>query len=102
MTIIREEELGFSIYMTGLLINWGLRRCNIENCEDEPTTIIAGEDARGAPVYALCERHWLFLSSEEGDVAVRLVWDEFDAFAATSRRKEEKKHGQVSQETRRR
>lgn len=53
MQIIRDEGGGVSA--TLLCISWNLKRCNIKDCTEQPTTIIT---ETVAPVFALCENHY--------------------------------------------
>lgn len=59
MNIIRDEQQdGFdtpSLFMIPLLVSWGIKRCNIKDCKNNPTTIITNTEA---PVFGLCESHY--------------------------------------------
>ncbi|TET95028.1 MAG: hypothetical protein E3J26_03505 [Candidatus Zixiibacteriota bacterium] len=83
MAIIRDEETG-GIMMIPLFVDWGIKRCNIAGCRNKPTTIITGEDAEGQGQFGLCEKHWHYLSDTPGKKEIRLEFDQFDAFAATT------------------
>lgn len=71
--IIRDEELR-GIMMIPLLSQWNIHRCNVRDCRDKPTTIIAGviENAFG-----LCEDHYTE-SKETGKLAYTLDFFELD------------------------
>ncbi len=77
MRIIRDEE-GMGIFMIPLLVDWGIKRCNVVGCRNKPNTIISqlGEDI---PVSGFCEEHF-----QEGNVpdgtTLTLEWDGFDAW----------------------
>jgi len=78
MAIIRDEEC-HGIMMIPLFSQWGVRRCNIKDCKQKPTTIITGEDAQSAGIFGLCELHWHALSDTPGEKPVTLEFDNFDA-----------------------
>jgi hypothetical protein len=80
--IIREPD-GCIIMMIPLFCDWNVRRCNIKDCRNVPTTIVTGEDAKPAGIYGLCEEHFQFLSEAPGETTVQLVFDDFDAFKDT-------------------
>ena len=63
-----------------LLMDWGLRRCNVKDCKNTPTTIIA-EVGDNVPPFALCEDDFQ-RGNVEGGTAYELEWDGFDAFVA--------------------
>jgi hypothetical protein len=75
MNIIRDEsQTGMTtpcISMIPLLVQWGIKRCNIENCKNSPTTIVAG--IKGVPVFGLCESHFSEFTKE--DKTVNIVLD---------------------------
>lgn len=75
MRIIRDEEC-FGLMMIPLLVEWGIRRCNVEGCIDKPNTIISQEEVG---IYGLCERHYQE-ANKPGGTKFTLVFDEFDAF----------------------
>jgi hypothetical protein len=76
MNIIRDEEC-FGLMMIPLFIDWHVRRCNVENCKENPSTIVTGiEDC---PPIGLCEEH--FQAANQGvGVTYTFEWDDFDAF----------------------
>ena len=80
MNIIRDEE-GFGIFMIPLFVDWGVRRCNVKDCVEKPTTIIT-QLAEGAPVSGWCEDHYQAFKSS-GRFEGTLVFDDFDAFPAS-------------------
>ena len=59
MNIIRDgQQDGFdtpSLFMIPLLVSWGINRCNIKDCKNNPTTIITNTEV---PVFGLCESHY--------------------------------------------
>ena len=79
MRIIRDDQLG-GLGMIPLLIDWGMRRCNVKGCKNQPNTIIANS-GDGVPPYALCEEHYQMCNTPDGPKTLTLVWDTFDAFA---------------------
>jgi hypothetical protein len=54
MSIIRDEEM-FGLAMIALLHQWGIKRCNVKDCNQEPTTIVTG--VSDCPL-GLCEIHY--------------------------------------------
>lgn len=77
MKIIRDNELG-GLMMIPLLCQWGIRRCNVKDCREKPTTIVT----RITPDISqcgLCEAHFQELNSPDG-IEVTLIFDDFDAF----------------------
>jgi hypothetical protein len=80
MNIIRDEEC-FGIMMIPLLIDWHIRRCNVKDCTEKPTTIIS--QIESVPVFGLCEKHYQSMK-EAGKIDCKLIFDDFDAFASTS------------------
>lgn len=67
MNIIRDEEM-FGMMMIPLLISWGVKRCNVRDCKDKPTTIITGLIKQP---FGLCEKHYIE-SKEIGKLAYTL------------------------------
>jgi len=62
MQIIRDEELG-RITMLPLLVQWGVRRCNMLGCRSkEPSTIVTGTEAG---IFGLCEDCWEKVKGKE-------------------------------------
>lgn len=59
MHIIRDKKQDgsdiTSVFMIPLLVEWGIKRCNIEYCKNKPTTIIIHTEV---PVFGLCESHY--------------------------------------------
>lgn len=59
MKVIREDNQDGmdtpSIFMVPLLVSWGIQRCNVKDCANNPTTIIAETEA---PVFGMCEQHY--------------------------------------------
>ena len=78
MKIIRDNEL-FGLGMIPLLVDWNIKRCNVNGCKNKPNTIITGTEAG---MFGLCEPCF-----QEGNVpngtTYDLVFDNFDAFKAT-------------------
>ena len=77
MQIIRDEELG-GIAMIPLFVQWGIRRCNVEDCTEIPNTIIR-EIAPGVAFAGFCEEHFQE-GNQPGGISMSLVFDDFDAF----------------------
>lgn len=75
MNIIRDESQdGMKtpcISMIPLLVEWQIKRCNIEHCGESPTTIVAG--IKDVPVFGLCESHFSEFTKE--DKVVNIVLD---------------------------
>ena len=79
MKVIRDED-GFGLFMIPLFHDWKIRRCNVKDCKEKPTTIIS-QLAEGAPVSGWCEKHYQdFKTSGEFDGT--LIFDDYDAFKA--------------------
>ena len=74
----REDPLS-QIEMTCLLLDWGIRRCNVSGCKTKPTTIIGGVDGLPHPI-GLCEEHFQHANQPSGPVTYTFEWDSFDAF----------------------
>jgi len=72
MNTIRDEEFG-GLIMIPLLVDWHVRRCNVKDCADKPTTIITGAHP-DAPVIGLCEKHYQH-SKTTGELDYTLVFD---------------------------
>ena len=77
MNVIRDGS-GYSIYMTALLIDWNIRRCNQKGCTKRPNTIIGG-GGDSVPVFGLCEEHYQMGNVPDG-YTFNLEIDNFDAF----------------------
>ena len=67
MNIIRDEELG-GLMMIPLLQQWNVKRCNIKDCTEKPTTIITGTEAG---IFGMCEKHFLE-GKEKGEMKLEL------------------------------
>ena len=57
MEIIREND-GSIITMIPLLVQWGIKRCNIKKCNNEPNTIIVNIHPNAPKAIGLCEDHY--------------------------------------------
>ena len=77
MKIIRDEEFG-GVMMIPLFVDWNIRRCNVQGCTNEPTTIVQGI-AKDIPLCGFCEGHFQEMNTP-GGIAVTLEFDDFDAF----------------------
>jgi len=55
MNVIRDQEMG-GLLMIPLFQQWGIRRCNVKDCKEKHTTIIAG--VHEVPKFGLCEKHY--------------------------------------------
>lgn len=79
MAVIRTHNGWISPAQLALMIEWGVRRCNVQGCKNKPNTIVTGmmEDHT---ILGFCEKHY-----QEGNVPggakFTLVFDNFDAFA---------------------
>ncbi len=73
MKIIRDEnQNGMNtpcISIIPLLVGWGIKRCNIVNCKNNPTTIISGTEA---PVFGMCENHFQEAANTKGNYNLKL------------------------------
>jgi hypothetical protein len=87
MNIIRDNQLG-GLAMIPLFCDWGVRRCNVEDCTQQPTTIITGV-APDCPPIGMCEEHFQAANQGEG-VTYTFVFDEFDAFKKQKADEEER------------
>lgn len=77
MNIIRDEEC-FGFFMIPLFVDWNVRRCNVKDCTNKPTTIIT-QVAENIPVSGWCEEHYQAFKSS-GHFEGKLVFDDYDAF----------------------
>ena len=59
MKIIRDEEL-CGIMMTPLFCSWGIKRCNVKDCKEQPSTILVGDNGEfgKAKRAGICEKHY--------------------------------------------
>ena len=67
MNIIRDEDCG-GIMIVPLLHQWNVRRCNIKDCKEKPTTIITGTEAG---IFGMCEKHFIE-GKEKGKMKLEL------------------------------
>ena len=79
MKVIRDEE-GLGIFMIPLFVDWKIRRCNVKDCKEKPTTIIS-QLAEGAPMSGWCEKHYQDFKTS-GRFDGTLIFDDYDAFKA--------------------
>lgn len=78
MRVIRDkEEPRPSIHMILMMLDWGIRRCNVKGCTNEPNTVIAG---LAVGIVGLCEEHFQ-QGNVPGGSQFDLEFDNFDAFA---------------------
>ena len=87
MKIIRDEELG-GLMMIPLLVDWGVRRCNVSGCTENPNTIVTGLVARPVAV-GFCEKHYQQANAPSG-CNFALDFDNFDAFEHNRRSRDGK------------
>lgn len=67
MRIIRDNANPDSLSMIALLIDWKMTRCNVRDCTQHPTTIIAAYPYEsGTVTFALCEHHFQQCNQPEG------------------------------------
>lgn len=87
MKIIRDEEMG-GLFMIPLLVDWGIKRCNVKGCTNKPNTIATqlGEDI---PISGFCEEHYQKANTPDG-TRFDMEWDDFDAFASHLEEAEQK------------
>lgn len=71
MKIIRDEE-GHGLFMIPLLVEWGIKCCNVVDCKSQPNTIIAGME--NAPMFGLCEEHFQ-QGNVSGGTTLELEWE---------------------------
>jgi len=76
MNVIRDEELN-GLGMIPLFFSWGIRRCNMKDCKNKPSTIIA--NTLSPKPFGLCEDHYQ-QGVKEGTMKMVLEFDNFDAF----------------------
>lgn len=77
MQIIRDDEM-YGLAMIPLLVDYDIKRCNVEGCTDRPNTIIL-RLAPDIPRAGFCEEHYQ-QGNTEGGVKFDLTFDDFDAF----------------------
>ncbi len=77
MKIIRDEEM-HGLFMIPLLVDWGIRRCNVDGCKSKPNTIIT-KPRDDISAMGLCEDCYQ-LGNVPGGTNYKLVFDGFDAF----------------------
>lgn len=77
MKIIRDEET-FGLMMIPLLVEWGVKRCNVEGCCAKPNTIVR-DLAPDVPMAGFCEEHFQQANVPNG-ATFTLKFDDFDAF----------------------
>ena len=77
METIRDEAT-FGLMMIPLFVEWGVKRCNIKDCTNRPSTIIRYL-CDDAPLTGWCEEHYQQFKTE-GRFEGTLVFDDFDAF----------------------
>lgn len=77
MKVIRDED-AWGLMMIPLFVDWHILRCNVKDCTEKPSTIIAGA-GENVPAFGLCEKHYQE-SVEKGELEYTLIFDDFDAF----------------------
>lgn len=82
MKIVRDERL-FGLAMIPLLVDWGIRRCNVKGCRARPNTIVQGL-APDVPLCGFCEEHFQE-ANVPGGTKFELEFDDFDAFKEAER-----------------
>lgn len=78
MKAIRDNDW-FGIAMIPLFADWEIRRCNVKDCKEKPTTIIT--EVLENQAFGLCETHYQEALSK-GKLEATLIFDDFDAFKA--------------------
>lgn len=81
MSIIRDPD-GCHVFTQCLMMDWGIRRCNVENCTERPTTIWTLPDNKGAA--GLCETHYQ-QGLDDPDTTFHLILDNSDGIIDTLR-----------------
>lgn len=73
MNIIRDNEQDGmntpAISMIPLLVSWGIKRCNVVDCKNNPTTIVSGTEAG---TFGMCEHHFQEASETPGNYKLSL------------------------------
>lgn len=77
MQVIRDEE-GFGLFMIPLLVDWGIKRCNVKDCHELPNTIVT-QMTPEVPLAGFCEKHYQEANTP-GGAQFTLIFDDFDAF----------------------
>ncbi len=83
MKVIRDDELlGFG--MIPLFVDWNVRRCNMKDCTNRPSTILTDVHPE-VSLAGLCEPHYQEFLQEDGSCQFEgtMTFDDFDAFKAT-------------------
>jgi hypothetical protein len=100
MKIIRADpgDLTGPAQMLALCLQWGIRRCNQAGCKTPPNTIISGAEHEGEPfpAFGLCEEHFQMCNIPGGGT-LSLEFDDFDAFAGTRKKNEERDGANASE-----
>lgn len=78
MKIIRDTEHG-GVMLIPLLVDWGVKRCNVKGCTNKPNTIVTGL-AEDVPIAGFCEECFQE-ANVPGGIKFELEWDDFDAWA---------------------
>lgn len=85
MKIIRDTET-YGLAMIPLFVQQGIKRCNVEDCKNRPTTIIVDLHP-DLPLVGMCEEH--FQKANTGTpVGYTFEFSEFDAFKQGQKEKE--------------
>ena len=75
MQIIRDDNQDGidtpAISMIPVLTQWKIKRCNIKDCTNNPTTIVAGTEAG---VFGMCEHHYQEAIATKGNYEMNLEW----------------------------
>jgi len=80
MKIIRpdDDDPAGSLFMIPLLVEWNVKRCNVQGCRAKPTTIVT-RLTKDVPVCGLCEKHYQ-QANVPGGIEFTLEFDDYDAF----------------------
>jgi len=77
MKIIRDTEC-YGLLMIPLFVQQGIKRCNVKDCKNKPTTVIVDLHP-DIPIVGMCEDH--FQAANTGTlVTYTFEFNEFDAF----------------------
>lgn len=81
MKIIRDDQLhGFA--MLPLFFDWNVRRCNITNCKNQPSTILTQVHPEAPGPAGLCEEHYQEFLQPGGHLEFQatMEWDDYNSF----------------------
>lgn len=76
MKVIRDPQWN-GLFMIPIFQQYGIKRCNVDGCENKPSTVITGCPTNDGDTcdFALCEHHYLE-SKESGTINYKLTFDQ--------------------------